>query len=267
MAPMAIALEPEFDTCLHRNPPTTPSSLFAPRRPLLAGIMAAFGLLAVAAVIADAWLLLHWDEPFQRLVESNRNDGWDIFFRLASRGGSTIVVLTLGPLLAIVAWRRCRAVSIALLVATFTRPVLEFVLKRLVGRDRPELDQLVAGNGPSFPSGHPMAAMALWGLLPWVIGLFTNRRGLWWASVTASGLMIIAIAASRVYLGVHWLSDVVAGLLVGVPFLLGVEWVLRRAHRLPHCCSKIPDTVAPPPEAPRHVVLRARRAARLTRDS
>jgi undecaprenyl-diphosphatase len=151
------------------------------------------------------------------------------------------VVLTLGPLLAILVWRRCRAVAIALVAATFARPAFEFVMKEVVGRDRPDYNRLVEGTGYSFPSGHPMAAVALWGMVPVVVGLFTRRRAVWWASVVLAGFMIVIISASRVYLGVHWISDVIGGLLFGAVFLLGIEWVLHRAHTMPGCCSKTRD--------------------------
>jgi membrane-associated phospholipid phosphatase len=252
MEPMAGAALPGPVPCLHLNPPSTPSAFFASRPRLLVGIVTTFGFLGIAAATANAWLLMQWDKPFQRLIESNRTDEWDMVFRLASRLGSTIVVLTLGPVLAILSWRRCRAVSIALVVATFARPALEFTLKEIVGRDRPNLHQLVDGSGPSFPSGHPLAAVALWGLLPVVVGLFT-RRALWWSSIAVSGTMILVISASRVYLGVHWLSDVIAGLLVGALFLLGVEWVMHRAHTMPRCCSKAPDTTRRPLPLPTRV--------------
>jgi membrane-associated phospholipid phosphatase len=51
--------------------------------------------------------------------------------------------------------------------------------------------------------------------------------------------MIVTISASRVYLGVHWFSDVVAALLFSAVLLLGVEWVMHRAHAMPGCCSKL----------------------------
>ena len=113
------------------------------------------------------------------------------------------------------------------------RPLLEFTLKEVVSRDRPDLSRMVDGTGFSFPSGHVMAAVALWGLLPVVVGLYTRRRALWWASVAVSGTIIVLVAASRVYLGVHWFSDAVAGLLLGSFFLLGVEAVLALCARAP----------------------------------
>lgn len=221
--------------CLHERPPVTPSAIFAGRRLLLVAVAALFVLLALGAALAGGRLLLAWDEPVQRFVEANRTEALDRFFLTMSRFGSTVFVFPMGAALVALAWRRCRAVSVAIGVAVLGRPLLEFVLKELVGRDRPDLDRMVDGVGHSFPSGHPLAAVALWGLLPVVVGLFTRRRALWWASVVVGGAMIAGIGASRVYLGVHWLSDVVGSLLLGVLFLIGVERVLHHAHRLGGC--------------------------------
>jgi undecaprenyl-diphosphatase len=229
------AVTPDASPCLHRNPPATPSSFFAGHRHILAVVAAAFAFLAVAAATANAWLLMRWDEPIQRFVESNRNDTLDTFFRTASRLGSTIIVLSLGALLAALTWRRCKAVTAAVVVATLSRPLIEFAFKELVGRDRPDLQRLVTGDGPSFPGGHPFAAIALWGMIPVVVGLFTRRRALWWGSAVLSACMIIVIGASRVYLGVHWASDVVGGLLLGVMFLLAVDSVMHHTHRIGGC--------------------------------
>ena len=148
-------------------------------------------------------------------------------------------MLTLGTVLAAVSWRRCRAVATVILIATFSRPLLEFTLKAIVDRDRPDLERLVNGTGPSFPSGHVMAAAALWGLAPLVVTLYTRNRRIWWAATIASAPLILAIGASRTYLGVHWLSDVVAGFIVGAFFLRGAEWLLAQQHRRRPCAATI----------------------------
>jgi undecaprenyl-diphosphatase len=222
------------DDCVghvHTAPPFTPSSLLLRRRRLLIALAALLVALATAAALGNGQALLTWDEPIQKGVEANRTTALNDVFLAVSRLGSTIFVLVAGTLGAILTWRKCRAVATALLVATFARPAIEFIVKGLVGRDRPDFDRLVAGTGYSFPSGHVMAAIALWGLLPVVVALYTRRRAIWWASVAVSATLIAGIAASRVYLGVHWFSDVTAGLVVGTFFLLGVDKILIRAHR------------------------------------
>jgi undecaprenyl-diphosphatase len=220
---------------VHTAPPFTPSSVLLRRRRLLIALAALLVALATAAALGNGQALLTWDEPIQRGVEANRTSALNDMFLAVSRLGSTVFVLGAGSLGAILTWRRCRAVATALLVATFARPAIEFIVKGLVGRDRPDFDRLVAGTGYSFPSGHVMAAIALWGLLPVVVALYTRRRAIWWASVAVSASLIAGIAASRVYLGVHWFSDVTAGLVVGTFFLLGVDTVLVRAHRRYPC--------------------------------
>lgn len=226
---------------LHLTVPLTPTGILLRRRGVVPLIVASFALLALAAALAHGALLLEVDEPIQRAVEGARTPDLTRFFRTVSRLGGTATVAVGLVVLLTLAWRRCRSLALVLLAATLARPVLEWVLKAGIDRSRPDLDQLVSGHGPSFPSGHVMAAMALWGLLPSVVALLTHRRRLWWASVAASGVIIGLVAASRVYLGVHWLSDVVGGLLLGALYLLGVERLLELGHRRRPCAALGPD--------------------------
>ena len=106
------------------------------------------------------------------------------------------------------------------------RPLAEAGLKELVGRERPAGDRLVRGRGYSFPSGHPLATAASWGMLPLVVALYTRRRVVWWAVAIGVWTLAVLVAVSRVWLGVHWTSDVVAGLALAV---LGVA-VDRAVH-------------------------------------
>jgi undecaprenyl-diphosphatase len=224
-------------TCLHCHPPLTPAIMLGRWRYLAGALALLLFTLAFAARADGGWLLLHWDEPVQRMVEDARTSGATAVVKRISFLGSTVAVLTLGAVLAAISWIRCRSVAIVVLVATLARPLLEFTIKALVDRDRPDLERLVNGTGPSFPSGHVMAAAALYGLVPLVVTLYTRNRRIWWATTIASALLILAIGASRTYLGVHWLSDVVAGLIVGAFFLRGAEWLLARQHRRRPCAA------------------------------
>jgi undecaprenyl-diphosphatase len=220
---------------IHADLPATPSSTLRAHPRMLVMVFGVFLAFAVAAAMAGSQVLLTWDEPIARWVEAHRTALLDDVFHTFSRLGSTIPVLVVATAVGIAAWRRCRAVGVALIVATFSKPLVETVLKAVVDRDRPNFQRLVEGNGPSFPSGHVMAAMALWGMLPLVVSLYTRRRDVWWASVAVAATIIGGIAASRVYLGVHWYSDVVGGLLAGAIFLVGVQAVYDHQHRAHGC--------------------------------
>lgn len=219
----------------HGRPPLTPAGVLLRFRITIPLLVSVFVFLAVAAAVDDGSLLLTWDEPVTRALMDLRSPGLDgIVKAISSLGGLTIVVLVLVLLLLLV-WQECRSLALVLLAASVARPLLEWSLKELVDRPRPELGQLVAGNGPSFPTGHVMAAFAVWGLLPPVVALVSGRRAAWWWSVGISATVIGLVAFSRVYLGVHWLSDAVGALVLGALYLLVVEWLLDWHHRRRPC--------------------------------
>ena len=107
----------------------------------------------------------------------------------------------------------CCALNIALVV------VLNQVLKFLVQRPRPEGFRLAAETGFSFPSGHSMAAMAFFGLLIWMVWHYERDRAVRIGCSVALAALIVAVGVSRIYLGVHYASDVVAGFCVSLAWL------------------------------------------------
>jgi len=193
--------------------------------PVIAG---AFALLALLAALD----LLPWDEPITRFLVDQRTPTLNRIARRVSWFGSTKVVLPLAAVLALVSWRRCPRLALAIIVIALARPLSEHFLKELVGRERPQGDQLVPGNGPSFPSGHPLATAASWGLVPLVVGLYTARRAVWWTAAAAVWTLAIIVAASRVWLGVHYTTDVIASLMLASLGVLVAERFIDRMHGL-----------------------------------
>jgi undecaprenyl-diphosphatase len=87
-------------------------------------------------------------------------------------------------------------------------------LKHLVDRARPAFEPVAATLGPSFPSGHSSTAAASWAAFALVASLWWGRRAWPWLAGLAVGIAV-AVAASRVLLDVHWLTDVLGGLALG----------------------------------------------------
>jgi undecaprenyl-diphosphatase len=216
--------------------------------PLIIGTVAGLSaVLAVLAALDGGSALLTVDEPIQRWVEARRTDGWDHAARAFSRLGSNLVVF--GVLAAVVAWtvRRCRTLALTLSAAVLLRPPAEFLFKELIGRERPDFARLVDGTGPSHPSGHVLAAVALWGLLPPLLSSVVRSRAIWWASVATALVLISGIGASRVYLGVHWFTDIVQGALLGCLYLAGIEQLFAHHHRHRRCAVMEAFDRSPPP--------------------
>jgi membrane-associated phospholipid phosphatase len=212
---------------LHLDPPMTVKRVHAAHRWILPTAAVLFVALAIGAMAG--WLF--WDEPITNWLVDNRTEALNTFFRRVSFFGSTYVVFAVSLAAAGLSWRRCRPLAIAILVIAFARPLAEFGLKELVHRDRPVGHRLVVGTGYSFPSGHPLATAASWGMLPLVAALYTTRRVLWWSVAVAVWTLVVMVAVSRVWLGVHWTSDVVAAVALAVLGVALVERVLVATHR------------------------------------
>jgi membrane-associated phospholipid phosphatase len=140
--------------------------------------------------------------------------------------GSGYVVLPLAVVITVLLYLRGRrhdAWAIALGVAGAV--VLSALVKILVDRSRPPVHHLEAVSSGSFPSGHATQSTAflLAVLLAWLARAPRRRHP---GAVAVAGLLVVAIAFSRVYLGVHYPTDVVAGILLGGAWvLLTRRWV------------------------------------------
>jgi undecaprenyl-diphosphatase len=130
--------------------------------------------------------------------------------------GSAQVVLVLAVVVLGVDFFRTKGRWCApfLLVVMIGQEILTVSVKDLAGRVRPAFDPAAAGLGPSFPSGHSATAAAFYACAALVLGRYAGRP----VRVVLAGLAVsiaVAVAASRVLLDYHWLSDVVAGLALG----------------------------------------------------
>lgn len=123
--------------------------------------------------------------------------------------------------------------------------LLESAMKMVLHRDRPDLwPALVTEKTFSFPSGHATMTTLFFGGAAAVVFHVTRSRTARSAAVGIASVLITAVAFSRVYLGAHWLTDVVAGILIGLFWVAlcatGTEYFARGAPngRPPHSSSR-----------------------------
>lgn len=91
-----------------------------------------------------------------------------------------------------------------------------FVLKHSFGRTRPLIPLLEEARGLSFPSGHALMAVTFYGLLGYIVWQTVKNNALKWLLFVFFMLMILLIGFSRIYLRVHYTSDVIAGYCMGL---------------------------------------------------
>ena len=198
---------------------------------------------AVAAIVALAsvYATFPGDEWALRELKQLRTgwlDGLAVAVSTLGRGGTGwwLVIPWVPIAVVAIALAMRRGSDAAFLAVSTLAPVVNLGLKELVERPRPAMDLwLVMETGFSFPSGHSVFAASFLGALIWVIGrpgTLDDRPTIRRATQSVLLLLILAVGFSRVYLGVHWPSDVIAGFLFGSLYLLLMvsvrHWLGRR---------------------------------------
>jgi undecaprenyl-diphosphatase len=199
--------------------------------------LAAFATLAVFAMTSET-TLLRLDQAMQGLILESRTAWLDRAMVWLTFLGTRYVIGAAS--LALLAWsfitRRHRTFVLIIVAAALLNPVFEVGFKELVDRVRPAVSQLLPGNGPSFPSGHVLAAVGFYGLIPFLTWEVTRNAWARFAAVIGSAAVIAVVTVSRPYLDVHWTTDAIAGVLLGTVLVVATYQVFLRVsapRRLP----------------------------------
>lgn len=175
----------------------------------------------------------HWDQQVLQFLVRHRTPWLTTAMRLLTNLGSARVLLPLALLAALAYWWRRRDWRPgALLGAAYLGSLaLSQAGKILTHRLRPPVAlRLGQFTGSSFPSGHATQAAAVWGMGALLVAAAARRPGSRAAVWMAAGAVVALVGISRLYLAAHWLSDVLAGVLLGaawLAFLAAVGWAGR----------------------------------------
>ncbi len=132
-------------------------------------------------------------------------------------GGATCLIgLTLVLFITIKNKKIGLLIGINLVTITILNQIFKFILQR----PRPTENRIINENGYSFPSGHSMISMAFYGFLIYLIYKYVKNKKLKYISITLISILIIFIGISRIYLGVHYTSDILAGFLFSISYLI-----------------------------------------------
>lgn len=124
--------------------------------------------------------------------------------------------------------KKHRWYSIKIPVVALGGVTLMFLLKMFFNRPRPLIPLLKEAAGLSFPSGHAMMSFSFYGLMIYLVWHNVANRWAKWILIALLLFLILLIGFSRIYLRVHYASDVMAGFCVGIIWLVLSLWVTRR---------------------------------------
>jgi undecaprenyl-diphosphatase len=186
------------------------------------------GFSLISLLISDH-KIIQFDSTIIAAVQGLESPGLTAIMKFFTFIGSTSVVIILSLVILFFLYKvlNHRLELILFSAAIAGSGVLNELLKHSFHRLRPHLHRLIDATGYSFPSGHAMTAFTLYGLLSFL--LWRHISGKWGRGLLIffSIVMILAIGISRIYLGVHYPSDIIGGYLASGFWLAVVIWLFQ----------------------------------------
>jgi len=200
-----------------------------------AGLAVTFGLLAGEVFehknpgSLDRWMTMH--------ARSLQNPASDALARsITTLGDARFLVVACLATVVVLYHQKHRVAGLLFAGSVIGGWLLETLLKISYHRSRPDLwPALVAEKTASFPSGHATMATVFFGGVAALVFHLSKSRRLRAAAVAAAAIFVLAVGATRIFLGAHWLTDVLAGFLVGLFWVVicatGTEYFAKRRVR------------------------------------
>ncbi|MDN6640254.1 MAG: phosphatase PAP2 family protein [Tetragenococcus sp.] len=191
-----------------------------------------FAFLSYVVKFYPEWLTT-FDDAITSVIRS-LHPNWNGFFLWITQFGSaTNIIILLLAMLFVLLYRKkyVDAIWLSMSVAVVAG-VITPLLKLFFARQRPTLEHLVVETSYSFPSGHATATMIFYGALIFLVPLFTQTK-IWQISLqTFLAIFILLIGISRIYLGVHFPTDILAGYCESLTWLLFTYPIYRKQRLL-----------------------------------
>lgn len=200
---------------------------------LTVAVLVLFGLLAAFAAIADSWA----SEATLYRIDRGVNEALRVAFgprtiramQVLTHYGDFVTVATISLFIGIFLYRNGhRRRILTLVLVTPVGGLVLWGLKFLFGRARPEAQNLTWAVGESFPSGHAFISAAFYGYLIILTWRIVRNDAARLAVTLLLSLIIVIVGMSRIILSVHWVSDVMGGIVIGLAWLV-TSIVLTRA--------------------------------------
>lgn len=172
---------------------------------------------------------------YHLFIEKLRNDKLTTFMKLATKlsNPEVMIVIAIISILFCIKLIKNKKLSLGIILNLAGITIINQILKFIFRRERPNGYRLIEMSGYSFPSGHAMASLAFYGLLIYITKRLVKNKYLKILLITLNIAIIILIGVSRIYLGVHYLSDVLTGYSISIIYLLITTKLLNKYKIFP----------------------------------
>ena len=168
-----------------------------------------YGVLSYDSLVIDT-------KVYSFIINNIMNDGLTPILKAITELGGVAFTVLAGVLIFMFCKKNRWFITIDLVGVTLVNQVI----KHIIRRPRPNVLRLVEESGYSFPSGHSMVSMAFYGIIIYLVYKNVTNKYLKWTLITLLSLLILSIGFSRIYVGVHYFTDVAGGFLLGLAYLI-----------------------------------------------
>lgn len=165
-------------------------------------------------------LLSEFDQTITKIIRTPYPD-WNHYQLFITKFGNVLTVIVVFLLVLAVLWWKKKQLELIWLTTNFVMiaGVVNPLIKLFVRRLRPTLPHLVIEHSYSFPSGHSAVSMILYGTLLFLLPTLIKKKGIATLLQLLLAFIIVSVGASRIYLGVHFPSDILGG------YFLSLSWL------------------------------------------
>ena len=174
-------------------------------------------LFIIDLILVISNMTVGFDTAVYNTIRSINNEFFDTFFKVITTFCDPIKLILL---LAIIFINLNKKYGKNLLSIIVFGSAVNFIIKNIIGRERPRVLRLVDAGGYSFPSAHSMISVMFYGYLIYIINKKISNKMLRNSLEILLSVLILFICVSRIYVGVHFASDVIGGMILGLALLM-----------------------------------------------
>ena len=166
-----------------------------------------------------------YEYVYSLISKLRSSDMTNIIKIITNIGGA--IIITVVTILSLFIFRN-KKINICIILNLLGIFILNNVLiKNIIARGRPSGINIIEENGYSFPSGHTAISTVVYGYLIYLIYNYVSNKKLKYVLISILSIIILVVGLTRIYLGVHYTSDVLGGYLLGISYLLMFTYVTR----------------------------------------
>lgn len=187
------------------------------RKPIILFVFFVIFLLILNDIFSEE--IISYDEwAHNVLVKNLRSDWLTMIMTIITDFGSGVVLVPLSLLIFLLSKNKSKGICASLNLIIIT--IINMILKFIIQRPRPSGFNIIYESGYSFPSGHSMVSTAFYGFLIYLVYKNIKNKKLKVFLCALLFFLIIMICISRIYLGVHYASDVIGGFCISISYLM-----------------------------------------------